>query len=243
MNDRSDIDLVLGAWFEDGPEAMPDRVADAVATRIAKRPQRRSSRHPWMDMLPRVLLYGTAVAAALAVAVLAWNFAGPNVGAGPTESPGAVPAASSSQAATTTEGAASPACTPADIDAADSRNVGGTSVDTGIKLIRLADPTCTLAAYPTMVLRGSDGAELARTDPKDTARVNVRPNWFFASHLVVTSWCGPSSALPLSLELLVDGVAVPIAGWTVEDPAELPACNAGAGTVITATQWVGSPPA
>lgn len=73
MNDRSDIDRVLGHWFEDGPTVMPDRVADVVARRISLRPQRRSRRLLRRSPMRPAITYGLAAAAVLVVAVVGYN--------------------------------------------------------------------------------------------------------------------------------------------------------------------------
>ena len=81
MNDRSDTDRVLAYWFEDGPTAMPDRVADVVAHRISLRPQRRSRRLLRRSPM-RAITIGLAAAAVLIVAVVGYNLLprGPSVG-------------------------------------------------------------------------------------------------------------------------------------------------------------------
>ena len=102
MNDRSDIDRVLGHWFEDGPAVMPDRVADVVARRISLRPQRRSRR--LLRRFPmRSLTIGLAAAAVLVVAVVGYNLLprGPSVGGPPptgTPAPTVTPSPSPSSA-------------------------------------------------------------------------------------------------------------------------------------------------
>jgi hypothetical protein len=73
MNDRSDIDRVLGHWFEDGPTVMPDRVAEVVARRISLRPQRRSWRLLRRSPMRPAITFGLAAAAVLVVAVLGYN--------------------------------------------------------------------------------------------------------------------------------------------------------------------------
>jgi len=73
MNDRLDIDRVLGHWFEDGPTAMPDRVVDVVARRIRLRPQRRAWRFLRRPPMRTPIAYGLAAAAVLVVAVVGFN--------------------------------------------------------------------------------------------------------------------------------------------------------------------------
>lgn len=90
MNDRSDIDRVLGHWFEDGPAAMPDRVVDVVARRIKLRPQRRSWRLLWRSPMSPALKYGAAAAAVLVIALVGYNLL-PRLGVG---GPGPTPTAS-----------------------------------------------------------------------------------------------------------------------------------------------------
>jgi hypothetical protein len=85
MSDRSDIDRVLGHWFEDGPNVMPDRVADVVAHRISLRPQRRSRRLLGRFPMRPAITYGLAAAAVLIVAIVGYNLLprGPSVGGPP----------------------------------------------------------------------------------------------------------------------------------------------------------------
>jgi hypothetical protein len=89
MNQRSDIDRVLGIWMEDGPSAMPDRIVDVVADRISVQRQRRSWRPlRRLPMNPLVKL-GAAAAAVLVVAVVGWNLlpGGSAPGAVPSPTP------------------------------------------------------------------------------------------------------------------------------------------------------------
>lgn len=83
MNDRSDIDRVLGHWFEDGPTAMPDRVVDVVARRIKLRPQRRSWRLLRRSPMRPAITYGLAAAAVLVVAVVGYNLLPRGLSVGP----------------------------------------------------------------------------------------------------------------------------------------------------------------
>jgi hypothetical protein len=71
MNQRSDIDRVLGIWMADGPSAMPDRVVDVVADRISVERQRRSWRHHRRPPMNPLMKLGAAVVAVLVIAA-AW---------------------------------------------------------------------------------------------------------------------------------------------------------------------------
>jgi hypothetical protein len=72
MNGRTDIEHVLTTWFDDGPTAMPDRVAVVVADRIAREPQRQPWRlPPWRQpSMNATLKIAAAIAAVLVIAVL-----------------------------------------------------------------------------------------------------------------------------------------------------------------------------
>lgn len=102
MNDRSDIERVLGYWLEDGPVAMPDRVVDVVARRIGQRPQRRSWRLIRRSPMSPILRWGAAAAAVLVIAVVGYNLlpgngiGGPGPSPTPTLQPSATPVASAS---------------------------------------------------------------------------------------------------------------------------------------------------
>jgi hypothetical protein len=75
MNGRTDIERVLTTWFDDGPTAMPDRVAVVVADRIAREPQRQTWRlPPWRQpSMNATLKISAAIAAVLVIAVLGWQ--------------------------------------------------------------------------------------------------------------------------------------------------------------------------
>jgi len=193
--------------------------------------------------VPRMLLYVPAVVAALAVTVLACNVADPNVGRIATAPPATSAPATAAPAPSVgvTPNTEVAACKPDELRVYDFRDVGGTSVNTGISLLKLGPPTCALDSYPTMVLRGADGAELARSVAQESGRINLRLDWIFHSILSVASWCDASTALPLSLELVVNGAAAQIEGWIVEDVGDLPACAEDTGTSLTATKWKGNP--
>lgn len=110
MNDRSDIDRVLGHWFEDGPAVMPERVADVVARRISQRPQRRSLRLLWRFPMSPAMKYGLAAAAVLIVALVGYNLLprGTSVGG---------PPATATPAPTLTPPSPSPSLAPSVVDA------------------------------------------------------------------------------------------------------------------------------
>ena len=91
MNQRSDIDRLLRHWMDDGPTRMPDRIVDVVADRISVQRQRR----PWrlFRRLPMNQLFklGAAAAAALVIAVVAWDLLPGRTGPASTPSPTPTP--------------------------------------------------------------------------------------------------------------------------------------------------------
>jgi hypothetical protein len=98
MNQLSELDRVLSRWFEDGPNAMPDRVVGVVAERIGRQPQRRAWRLHRRLQVNAPFKLAAALAAGLILAVVGWQLLpgkGGNSGgpAGPTPSPTAAPAA------------------------------------------------------------------------------------------------------------------------------------------------------
>lgn len=112
MNDRSDIERVLGYWLEDGPVAMPDRVIDVVARRISVRPQRRSWRLIRRSPMSPILKWATAPAlvAVVVVAVIGFNVVG-----NPAETGIGVPTTPTSTASpTATPSPSAPVASPID---------------------------------------------------------------------------------------------------------------------------------
>jgi len=105
MNQRSDIDRVLGLWMADGPTVMPDRVVDVVAGRIARQRQRPAWRVSWRDTRVNAYFKRLAAAAAVVVIIAVAGYAvlrpsGPNIGgqATPTPAPSVTPSAPASTA-------------------------------------------------------------------------------------------------------------------------------------------------
>jgi hypothetical protein len=73
MTQRSDIDRVLQIWMSDGPTAIPDRVVDVVAARIGVQPQRRAWPFPWRTTVNTQTKLIATLAAAIVLAVGAYN--------------------------------------------------------------------------------------------------------------------------------------------------------------------------
>ncbi len=101
MNEHSEIERLMVAWFDDGPTVMPDRVATVVADRIGHTRQRGRWRleRRLLDMNP-FLKVGAAVAAVVLIAVIGYNLLparqgigvpGPTASPTPTPSPLALP--------------------------------------------------------------------------------------------------------------------------------------------------------
>jgi hypothetical protein len=246
MNDRSDIERVLGYWLEDGPSTMHDRVIDNVARRISLRPQRQSWRSLRRSPMNQALKLAAAVAAVLVVAVVGWNLLPGNGGVGLTPSATPLPSVETAtptvaiQSAGATDSGQIPPCGPSDIGVSELRPVGGTATNTEIILILVSGSTCTIDGYPTMSLHDSSGLEVARATPDRSGVVNIQADYFFHSQFKLQSWCGPDSALPLSLEYVLDGTGIPVEGWSIDGTGGLPACQAGTGTMLSVAKWVGN---
>jgi len=93
MNERSDLDRALNAWFDDGPTVMPNRVIEVVADRIARQPQRGAWRLLPRRLTVRTFQISAGLAAVLIVAIAGWSLlARPaSVGGPPTAAPTALP--------------------------------------------------------------------------------------------------------------------------------------------------------
>src|SRR5687768_17736547 len=95
MNRTPDVELVLREWLADDGDIAPDRVLEVVADRIARQPRRRASRLLWRPFMNTQLRLVAGLAAAVIVAVVAWQLLRPAAGVGsPTSTPLAPPSAS-----------------------------------------------------------------------------------------------------------------------------------------------------
>lgn len=99
MTASRDPDRLIRAFFEEGPDELPDPVYDAVRDRIEQTPQR-ADRGPWRTFLmSKTMQYGLA-AAAVILAIIGFQTlaAGPTPGGSPSAQPSATATAPSSTA-------------------------------------------------------------------------------------------------------------------------------------------------
>jgi hypothetical protein len=91
MTASRDPDQLIHAYFDEGPDELPDPVYDAVRDRIEQTRQR-ADHGPWRTFLmSRTMQYGLAAAAAVIVAIIGFQLlGGPNV-LGPGPSPSVAP--------------------------------------------------------------------------------------------------------------------------------------------------------
>lgn len=96
MNQRSDIERVLRHWFDDGAATMPDRVVDVVTDRISRQRQRRAWRLPWRPFMNTYVKLAAGLAAAVVLALAAWQLLPGRGGIGgqPTPTPSTGPVSS-----------------------------------------------------------------------------------------------------------------------------------------------------
>jgi len=239
MNRMPDVEHVLDDYLAPDSLRAPDHVLDAVEQRIAGYPRPRMSRPFWRSLVPRIALYGAGLAAALVVAVVGWRLASPSVGADST----ATPAPSVAAVAPTTNVPTNPptaACTSSDIRVYYNPRVadGDTIRKTELAMQNSAPSPCSIDSAPKLTLVGSDGTDIAHTAGSTAGSINLAPGLqFYINRFVFQSWCSPNALLPLTLELSVNGTPKTVADWTIDDPADLPSCQADAGTAITITDW------
>jgi hypothetical protein len=185
-----------------------------------------------------------AAAGLVVVAVVGWRFASSSVGSTPTATPAAsVAAVTSATTAPTVPPAPTdpptPPCEPSGISVRYNPRVGADTIrKTELVVINQAAAPCSIAGGPQLTLLGSDGTAIAQSAGSAMERINLVPAKFYSNRFVFESWCSPNALLPLTLVLSVDGSPTPVLGWTIDDPADLPSCRTGDGTVISATEWL-----
>ena len=94
MTRERDIERVLDAWFEPGPNEMPDRLFDDVLARVDRLPQRRvppSLRFSAMDSRIRWLALAAAILVVAVASLTLINRPDGNVGTSPSPSASAAP--------------------------------------------------------------------------------------------------------------------------------------------------------
>lgn len=74
MNERTDIERVMTAWFDEGPTVMPERVTLVVADRIGRQRQRRRWRLDWRHPAGRPIMKGAlAVVAVVVIGIIGFG--------------------------------------------------------------------------------------------------------------------------------------------------------------------------
>ncbi|MEK6719735.1 MAG: hypothetical protein AABZ33_03575 [Chloroflexota bacterium] len=151
MNHRSDIDRVMQVWMADGPTAIPDRVVDVIAARIGVQRQRRAWPFPRRTIMTRFKL-AAGLAAAIVVAVVAWQLLPGMGGVGgqptPIPSPTAIP--------TSTPAATGPVALPNGILSAGSYRVQPVSDPATLSVTM--DVPAGWVGYPANVALASPGS-------------------------------------------------------------------------------------
>jgi len=100
MTASRDPDQLIHAYFDEGPDELPDPVYDAVRDRIEQTRQR-ADHGPWRTFLmSRTMQYGLAAAAVVVVAIIGFQAldGGPTAGGSPSAQPSATATAPSSTA-------------------------------------------------------------------------------------------------------------------------------------------------
>lgn len=214
MNDN---DLERDLRSQRGP-----REAGYVPTSLPMALEEAPQQPSGLSGLPRAAMFaGVAVAGALAVALVAGVFSGPDpsVGTG-SESPSA--AASSPAVA---------ACQPLDV-ALSAEPWGGAAGSRGtIVTVTLANGRypCALGGQAAGVISDANGAVLVSGQSAGAAAVDLEPNTAFTLGVAWSNWCGNDPAAPVRLSLQFEGwtSAVPVTVPSGSNP--VPPCN-GAGT-------------
>jgi len=135
---------------------------------------------------------------------------------GPIETPG--PTADSD----------APPCALGDLKASHGLVEGAAgSLLTEVLLVSAA--TCSVDAFPTLVLRDGRGGELLRAAAAGPGSIDLAIGVAYGSQVRLANWCLPLPAFPLTLGIALSAGELAVSGTGFGEADGLPPCNAGDG--------------
>ena len=107
-------------------------------------------------------------------------------------------------------------------------------------LVLVSADTCSVGAFPALVLHDAGGAVLVSGVPLGSGGIDLVPGVAYTSQVTLDGWCRDEPAFPLSLGLLLDGHELAVTGESFPDDGDLPPCSGG-GPTLQASAWEPTP--
>ena len=107
-------------------------------------------------------------------------------------------------------------------------------------LVLVSADTCSVDAYPTLVLHDAGGAVLVSGLPLGPGAIDLVPGVAYDSQVSLDGWCKDEPAFPLSLGILLAGHELAVTGDSFPDDGDLPPCGGG-GPNLQASAWEPTP--
>jgi len=114
--------------------------------------------------------------------------------------------------------------------------------DRTTELLLVAADTCSVDAYPTLLLRDADGRVLVAADPAGVGGIDLVPGVAYTSEVRLSNWCLGEPAWPLSIGIVHAASTIPATGESFPDEGALPPCvYQDADPTLAGSAWAPSP--
>ena len=107
-------------------------------------------------------------------------------------------------------------------------------------LVLVSADTCSVDAFPTLVLHDAGGAVLVTGVPFGPGGIDLVPGVAYDSQVTLDGWCKDEPAFPLSLGVLLAGHELAVTGDSFPEDGDLPPCGGG-GPNLQASAWEPTP--
>jgi hypothetical protein len=134
----------------------------------------------------------------------------------------------------------SPGTPPCDIHALKaSRGITEADADDRVtEVVLVAADTCSIDAWPRLVLEDSGGKVLVEADPGGQGGIDLVPGVAYTSEVRLSDWCLGDPAYPVEIRISHAGTAIVVSGDSFPDEGDLPPCaHEDSKPVLSATAW------
>lgn len=110
------------------------------------------------------------------------------------------------------------------------------------EVVLVAAGTCSVDAFPTVVLRDADGGILVEAKAGGTGGIDLVGGVAYTSVIRLSNWCLGEPEYPVSIGVRQGGATLAVTGESFPDEGDLPACvHEDADPALSATAWASAP--
>jgi len=114
--------------------------------------------------------------------------------------------------------------------------------DRTTEVVLVSADTCSVDAYPTLLLQSAEGRVLVAANPLGAGGIDLIPGVAYTSDVRLSNWCLAAPAWPVSIGIVHEGGTIRVTGDSFPDEGAPPPCvYADADPTLTGSAWSPSP--